>query len=124
MNLKASYRFLSLSLPPLTHTHTLSSSLSLSSSLPLSLPPSLLYSLGTQIFSKVPEVDLQCSGSGIHVHLCVDSCQFLRDLLLYLSRNGDLQQQPEPQESRAGSELSVANESPAAVVGNQSDTVE
>ena len=99
---------------------SLSLSLSLSVCLSICLSPSLSLSLSVslcQIFAKVPEVDLQCSGSEIHFHLCVDSCQILRDLLLYLSRNGDIQQQTVPLEHQAVTEPDVANENQASLVG-------
>ena len=34
---------------------------------------------------------MECSSNVVHLRTCADSCIALRDLILYLSRNGDLQ---------------------------------
>ena len=44
----------------------------------------------SQLFSHVPDTDIQCSGSELHFMFCVDSCSVFRDLILYLAQNRDL----------------------------------
>lgn len=46
-----------------------------------------------QLFSHIPEVDLQCSGSELHMMFCVDSCSVFRDLMIYLAENRDLKEE-------------------------------
>lgn len=54
--------------------------------------------LCVQLFSHMPDVSLECSSNVLQIHTCVDSCTALRDLLVYLANDGDLQ--PRPSEAR------------------------
>ena len=44
-----------------------------------------------KLFSRLPDVSVECSSNVVHLRICADSCIALRDLLLYLAKNGDLQ---------------------------------
>lgn len=54
----------------------------------------LLCVLCTQLFSHLPDISLECSSNVLQIHTCVDSCIALRDLLVYLANDGDLQPEP------------------------------
>ena len=43
-----------------------------------------------QLFSKMPDVTLECASNAVHIRVCVDSCIALCDLLVYLSSQRDL----------------------------------
>lgn len=44
-----------------------------------------------QLFSQMPDISVECSSNVVHLRTCADSCIALRDLLVYLATNGDLQ---------------------------------
>ena len=44
-----------------------------------------------KLFSRLPDLSLECSSNVIHLRTCVDSCIALRDLIVYLATHGDLQ---------------------------------
>ncbi|XP_064403938.1 autophagy-related protein 2 homolog B-like isoform X2 [Halichondria panicea] len=44
-----------------------------------------------ELFSRLPDLSLECSSNVIHLRTCVDSCIALRDLLVYMATHGDLQ---------------------------------
>ena len=56
--------------------------------------PSSLYLLYLQLFSRLPDVSIECSSNVVHFRTCVDSCTALRDLVLHLASHGDLQPPP------------------------------
>ena len=53
--------------------------------------PSSLY---LQLFSRLPDVSIECSSNVVHFRTCVDSCTALRDLVVHLASHGDLQPPP------------------------------
>ena len=44
-----------------------------------------------QLFARLPDISVECSSNVVHLRTCADSCIALRDLLVYLATNGDLQ---------------------------------
>lgn len=48
----------------------------------------------------MPDVSVECSSNVVHLRTCVDTCIALRDLLVYLATNGDLQDIQEGREER------------------------
>ncbi len=44
----------------------------------------------TKLFSRLPDLSLNCSCSSLRLRTCVDSCIALCDLLVYLATHGDL----------------------------------
>ena len=43
-----------------------------------------------QLFSKLPDVSVECTSNILHLRMCADSCIALCDLLLYMSSQQDL----------------------------------
>lgn len=52
-----------------------------------------------QLFARLPDISVECSSNVVHLRTCADSCIALRDLLVYLATNGDLQA---PQAAKEG----------------------
>ena len=48
----------------------------------------------------MPDVSVECSSNVVHLRTCVDTCIALRDLLVYLATNGDLQEVQEEREEK------------------------
>ena len=77
-----------------------------------------------QLFSRMPDVSLECSSNVLHIRTCVDSCVALRDLLVYLATDGDLRPWPSdaaPLESREYSGLAPRDSPRSSLVSGCSE---
>ncbi len=67
----------------------------------------------SKLFSRLPDLSLDCSCNSLHLRTCIDSCIALRDLLVYLATCGDLRTPHSAEEGREysslGRELSSLN---------------